>query len=112
MIKSENIANQLCSTFCEEISVNPVPVGYAISTPFKDQSGDRIGFFLVESGGGYRVEDDGEYIAKLIASGIAIDHGQRADILETILRDAKAYWDKDSYEIKSQGFSEDQVGSQ
>ena len=60
MIKSENIANQLCSTFCEEISVNPVPVGYATNMPFEDQSGDRIGFFLVESVGGYRVEDDGE----------------------------------------------------
>lgn len=112
MIKSSTIANNLCSTFCEAISVNPVPVGYAISTPFEDQSGDRIGFFLVESDGGYRVEDDGQYLAKLIASGIAIDHGQRAAILESILGDANAYWDKDSFEIKSKGFSEDQVGPQ
>lgn len=112
MIKSENLTSQLCNTFCESISVNPVPVGYAISTPFQDQSGDRIGFYLVENGEGYRIEDDGQYLAKLIASGIAIDHGQRADILEAILGDANAYWDKDSFEIKSKGFSEDQVGTQ
>lgn len=110
MITAEIIASQLCSTFCASISVNPVPVGFAVSTPFEDQSGDRIGFYIVESGDGYRAEDDGEYLARLIASGIAIDEGQRAHLLDAILEQAGAFWDKDTLEIKSQSFDQKQIG--
>lgn len=112
MISKETISNQLCRTFCASISVNPVPAGYAVSTSFEDQSGDRIGFYLVRQGEGYCIEDDGEYLARLIGSGIAIDEGQRARLLDSILQQSGAYWDKDTYEIRSEDFAEDEIGLQ
>lgn len=110
MINTEAIKANLCKTFCASISVNAVPVGFAVSTHFSDRSGDRLGFYVVETGDGYRIEDDGEYLARLVGSGIPIDQGQRGQLLESILDSANASWDQDTYEIKSRSFQEAELG--
>lgn len=110
MIDGSAIRDQLCRTFCSSISVNPVPSGFAVSSVFSDRSGDRIGFYLVETADGFRVEDDGDYLAKLVGSGVPIDQGQRASLLESILASAGASWDHDTYEIRSDNFGEAEIG--
>lgn len=110
MIDAELLRSNLCKTFCSSIMVNPVPCGFAISTLFSDRSGDPLGFYVVESGDGYRIEDDGEYLAKLIGSGVPIDQGQRASLLEAILEQGGASWDQDTFEIRSESFDESQLG--
>ena len=110
MINVETLRSNLCKTFCSSITVNPVSSGFAISTLFSDQSGDPIGFYLVESGDGFRIEDDGEYLARLVASGIPIDQGQRRQLLEAILDQSGASWNQDTYEIQSDSFEEAQIG--
>ena len=110
MINTEALKNNLCKTFCSSIIVNPVPSGFAISTLFSDRSGDPIGFYVVESGDGFRIEDDGEYLARLVGLGVPIDQGQRAQLLEAILEQGGASWDKDTYEIRSDSFDEGQLG--
>jgi hypothetical protein len=60
---AESLAKALCSTFCEAITVNPVPAGFAVSAAFMDASGGRIGFYVVSEGNTFRLEDDGEAAA-------------------------------------------------
>lgn len=110
MINHESLKKALCHTFCSSITVNPVPSGFAVSTFFMDQSGDPISCYVVEDVDGYRIEDDGEYLARLVGTGVPIDHGQRGQLLEAILAQGGAIWDQDTYEIKSQGFPEEEIG--
>lgn len=110
MINTNALRDSLCKTFCTSIVVNPVPSGFAISTLFSDRSGDPIGVYVVENGDGYRIEDDGEYLARLVGSGIPIDQGQRRILLDAILEQGGAVWDQDTFEIRSQSFDEKEIG--
>jgi hypothetical protein len=110
MINPETLKKALCHTFCSSVTVNPVPCGFAVSTFFVDRSGDPIDCYVVEDGDGYRIEDDGEYLTNLIASGIPIDQGSRGQLLESILAQGDARWDQNTYEIKSSGFPEEEIG--
>lgn len=106
----EALRNALCKTFCSSVSVNAVPSGYAISTVFTDRSGDLIGFYLANDGEGYRIEDDGEYLARLIGMGIPIDQGNRGQLLDAILEQAQASWDRDTFEIRTTHIAEPELG--
>ncbi|WP_417794263.1 DUF1828 domain-containing protein [Terasakiella pusilla] len=97
----ENLKKSLCETFCAEISINPVPVGWAISGLFQDNSGDRIGYYMTENEDGIAFEDDGAFLADMVASKIDIENGQRSELLNSILSSADAYWDRDTFQIKS-----------
>ena len=89
-----------------------VPCGFAVSSAFKDASGDRISFYVVAEGDSYRLEDDGEYLARLVAFGIDFEKGQRHQLLTSVLQTADAIWDQDTYEIKTRQFEERNLSSQ
>jgi hypothetical protein len=97
----ETLKNLLSRTFAESFDVRAVPSGLAISAPFKDTSGDRISFYVREADNGYSFEDDGFFLSHLVASGIDIERGQRRQLLDTVLQGSDAYWDAETYEIKS-----------
>lgn len=99
-----DFAKQICSAFCNELQVHAVPAGYAVSTAFTDASGDRITFYVVEDSDGYRLEDDGDYLATLVARDLPFDQGARGKLLDAILADGDAYWDRDTYEIRTASF--------
>lgn len=99
----------ICQYYCERISVNPVPCGYAVSTAFLDNSRDPIGFYIVETENGYYLEDDGEYLTHLLASGIDVDKGQRNEFLRNILARADAHYEVDSYEIRTSEFAPESI---
>ena len=109
MIGAEDFRNSLCKTFCASVSVTPVADGYAVSTQFADSSGDPIGFYLIRTADGYRIEDDGEYLSRLIASGIPIDQGTRGHILRAILEAGGAHLDEESFEIRSEPIEEEEL---
>lgn len=109
MIDTGSLQRKLCNAFCTEIGVNAVPMGLAISTVFSDKSGDKLGFYLVEDDGGYRIQDDGQYLSDLVAFGVPIDQGTRGQLLDSILNDSNSFWDRDSYEIVTNTFSEAEV---
>jgi hypothetical protein len=110
MINSDALKKAICHTFCSSITVNPVPTGFAVSTFFIDRSGDPIGCYVVEDGDDYCIEDDGEYLARLVGSGVPIDQGQRRQLLDAILAQGGATWDQDTYEIRSQIFVAGEIG--
>ena len=109
-MRPEELKKTLCTTFCGGISVQPVATGYAISTAFEDISGDPISFYLTHVDDDYFViEDDGGYLAHLIAKDIAIDQGTRGQLLEAILSSASAHWNRDTYEIRTDAFLNEDV---
>ena len=109
MMTAEALEQALCSRFCAAIRVNPVPCGFAVSSPFTDASGDPIGFYVVIHNEGYHLEDDGDYLSRLVALGIDIEKGQRQQLLESILHIAHAFWDSETYEIKTSLIEEESM---
>lgn len=105
----EALQKDLCAAFCAALEVHPVPSGYAVSTAFTDSSGDKITFYISETPDGYQVEDDGDFLATLVASGVPIDTGTRAALLEAILQEGRAYWDRETYEIKTEPFAAEEL---
>lgn len=106
------LEKQLCNTFCEAISVNPVPCGFAVSSAFSDHSGDRIGFYVIAEGDDYRLEDDGEFLSNLIATGVDFEKGQRQQLLNSVLHAANAFWDTDTYEIRTGQIQDKELSKQ
>ena len=111
MIDKDMLEKALCQAFCTSATVNPVPCGYAVGTPFLDDSGDVIECYIVEDGDGYHLEDDGGYLSRLKGSGVPIDTGSRRKLLEEILAQSHAFLDADTYEIRSRSFPSEEVGS-
>lgn len=101
MTTPQELQKALHRSFTDAIAVRTVPCGYAISSPFYDNSGDTISFYAKDTDDGIVFEDDGAFLPHLIASGVDIETGQRRHLLDSILRDAGAYWDNDTFEIRS-----------
>jgi len=106
MMNVQMLEKALCSTFCSSIRVNSVPFGYAVSTAFKDGAGDSLGFYVTVGEDGYRIEDSGDFLSRVIASGIDIENTNRGALLKNILHAGGAFWDVDTYEIKTPHFNE------
>lgn len=102
----------LCSSFCESIAVNPIPCGLAVSAFLEDESKDKIGFYIVEDDDGVHLEDDGNYLSELVAKGIDLEKGTRANFISSVLSKADAFIDQDTYEIKTHSFSPTLVARQ
>lgn len=103
----EHIKRELCNAFCGAVQVHPVASGLAISSPFEDNAGDLISFYLAETSNGLRI--DGSYLAELIGKGVAIDQGSRSHFLDAILAQANATWDRETLEIRSEVISPETV---
>jgi hypothetical protein len=97
------IEEALCRAFCDGITVSEVPTGLAVSTPFEDTSGERIGFYLVKdkSSGLYRVEDDGELVPGLLAAGTNILKGSRGKLFQSLLAQGRIEFDAENGELRT-----------
>lgn len=109
-METETVRKTLCAAFCEGMEVHAVPSGLAVSTPFTDSSGDAITFYISQSPDGIVLEDDGDFLAGLAARDMPITVGARGQLLDAILAEAGAYWDRETLEIKSPPFQDDLNG--
>ncbi|MYL97059.1 DUF1828 domain-containing protein [Novosphingobium sp. FGD1] len=103
---SIQLESALCSAFCGGLEVHPISTGYAVSTAFRDNSGDRISFYIEKSADGFDLVDGGDFLPDLIARDIHIEAGMRGDLLTAILAEGLAYWDRDTFEIRSDAIAE------
>lgn len=95
------IKANLCSHFCDDVRVRETPGGLAISSSLATDCGDRIVFYLQSLGDESYLADDGDFLSTLEARGIDIGSGTRQQFIDGVLREADAYWDRDSYEIRT-----------
>jgi hypothetical protein len=88
---------ELCRAFCNEISIKEIPVGLAVSTPFRRSDGDAVAFYVVNDKtlpGLARLEDDGETIPYLQACGVDFDTLTRMKAFEALLAEHNAEYDE------------------
>ena len=70
---------ELCTAFCNDITVTDVPVGLAVSTAFRRDDGDKVSFYVVsDNGGKVHIEDDGATIPYLEEAGVDFETETRS----------------------------------
>ncbi len=110
-MNADDIKERLCDVLCGGLSVAAVPIGMAVSTAFVLPDGDVATFYIVETPDGLSLEDDGDFIATSIASGLPIDTGTRGRLLDGILASEGAHLDRDTCQIKSGPVAADDLGA-
>ncbi len=93
---------ELCKAFCSGLALRPVPIGFAVKTPFEAPDGDAIGFYLRRSADApshLRFEDDGGTIAALEEDGVSLEAESRFEAFKTLLKQYHAYYDESTYSI-------------
>jgi len=98
-MNSDLIREQLCQAFCRDITVKAVPAGLAVSGSFEDVVGDPIRCYVEQYAGGWRLADDGQFLADLDGRGINRRQGPRADYLAQIFASAGAGVGEDGLQI-------------
>src|SRR3546814_13309926 len=87
---------ELCHAFCDELVVRKVPDGLAVSTAFKREDGDSVGFYIVPVGNGlFRLEDSGMTLPQLMESGADFDAETREKALGTPLSEYAVAYDQE-----------------
>ncbi len=105
---------QLCEAFCDRVSVKSVPIGYAIRTPFFRSADDPLAIYarrLHGENGYFRLEDDGQTVAFLEATGADLDSQTRFEMFVSILRDENALYSETENLIHSRPLAEDQLAA-
>jgi hypothetical protein len=97
---------ELCKAFCDNLQIRKVPIGHAVSTAFMSPNGDRIGFYVSEKDGTYRLEDDGFTLPALEASGLDFSSGSRGTAMKELLADYGVTIDHDTRGFAMEGVPE------
>lgn len=101
-----------CRAFCENLSVQEVPVGLAVGTSFRRSNGDAVGFYVTfqDASKQYgRIEDDGLTVASLESAGINLSGGPRADQFAALMRLSKIKFDEDECLLHTDFMSADRL---
>lgn len=103
---------QFCEAFCARITLKEVPIGYVIRTPFFRGPNDPIAVYARrchDNPHEYRLEDDGQTIAYLEASGADLDSQTRYETFVSILRDENAMYSEEESLIHSRVMHESKI---
>ena len=87
----------LCKAFCEALTVQEVPVGLAIGTPFW-RGADRLGFYIVyqdKARTHARFEDDTQTITLIEAAGVDLFSGPRETLFLAMMDEAGVSFNED-----------------
>lgn len=102
----------LCQAFCDALEVRPVPVGWAIQTPYTDAGGDPLLLYLVrDNEKGWRLEDDGNQVPMLEACGVDLGGKSRREAFGYLLQEFGARFDTEERTLCSVSLSEMEIGA-
>lgn len=102
----------LCEAFCASLSVERVPSGFAITTPYVFDDGDPIILYAITIRDGiYRVEDAGVQIPMLEASGVTLRDGVRGQGFEALLKEYDLEFDSNEMVVRSAPTAEKNIGA-
>lgn len=103
---------QLCRALCSGLDMRPVPIGFAIKTPFRTADGDALSIYLRREKGNpsqLRFEDDGATVAGLEEDGVSLNSETRAEAFADLLVNYDAHYDDESAVIYTDYFLEDRA---
>ena len=104
--------DEICRAFCNEVKVTEVPIGLAVSTPFRRSDGDAIAFYIVRTDtvpGIARIEDDGQTMPYLEACGVDFTTSTRERALNELLTEYGAQYDETENVIRTPNMREDEL---
>ncbi|RJF83973.1 DUF1828 domain-containing protein [Azospirillum cavernae] len=107
-----NLKEQICLSLCAGFVVRPVPMGFAIKSPFSWFTGDALTFYGRVKGGLIRFEDDGLTISELEGAGVDLSTDARLEIMGTLLREHSITYDETDVLFHSDWVPEADAGSQ
>lgn len=102
----------ICRAFCNEVHVKDVPIGLAVSTPFRRSDGDAVAFYVVRTDtapGIARLEDDGQTMPYLEACGVDFETSTRRKAFEELLAEYGAEHDEDENVIRTSNMREEEI---
>lgn len=103
----------ICEAFCEALDIRPVPVGFAVKTPYIDSDGDPLLLYFVrdELRNRWKIEDDGTRVPWLEACGVDISGKARGDAFSTLLNEYDAFFDQDTKTIYTAPLNDSELGA-
>lgn len=102
----------LCRAFCNDITVTEVPAGFAVSTAFRREDGDRVSFYVIDDANGQvHIEDDGMTIPVLEGAGVDFETDTRRRALDSLLRSVDGYFDIGDSTIKTRSFPSENLAA-
>jgi hypothetical protein len=102
---------EFCKAFCADMAVTPVPIGYAIKTPFRWSDGDPVAVYIRRSSNGMmRLEDDGMTIQYLQEEGVDFRQETKLEALSEIISSADLTYSAEDSLIFSEYVQEDKIG--
>ena len=100
----------ICSAFCNELEIHQFKDGYAVSAPYLDDYGDRLGFYILGSKSeGYKIIDSGTIVPQIEASGATLDSPQRSNAINSMLKTYGAEFDKETRHLTINFISEKEL---
>lgn len=102
----------LCKAFCGELTLTDVPIGYAVSTTFRRDDGDSVGFYIARDPrvrGSFRIEDDGTTIPFLEAAGVDFGTEARSDAFQALLESHDVEFDQDELLLHTRSLKEENL---
>jgi hypothetical protein len=106
------VKEALCQAFCGELTLTDVPAGYAVSTAFRRDDGDSVGFYIVRDasrGGVFRIEDDGTTIPFLEEAGVEFSTEARSAAFATLLESHQVEFDEDEMLLHTKPLREQDI---
>lgn len=104
----------LCKAFCGDLTLTDVPAGYAVSTAFRRDDGDSVGFYIVKDEfrpGVFRIEDDGTTIPFLEEAGVEFSTEARSEAFAALLDSHQVEFDEDEMLLHTRPLREEDVPS-
>lgn len=95
-----SLKQRICQTFCSSVEATHFNGGWAVSTPYTNHLGDRIGVYVIgPDGGPYRIIDTALTVAYLEAEGATLDSETRRRAFHTMLDQYGASFDDELGEL-------------
>jgi hypothetical protein len=102
----------LCKAFCAALDVRSVPAGLAVRTPYENSDGDPLLLYFVrDTRGRWRIEDDGTQVPLLEAFGVDIGGKARGEAFNALLDEYDVQFDTDARTISSAPLTEEELGA-
>ena len=105
-----NVQKDICSAFCDGLSVRKIPLGYAIKTPFTWLHGEPLVVFGEEQDGLVRMRDSGDTLVFLedVAGDLSLQ--TRVEAMQEIASEHGVTFDEDNSLFASQWVDSSQLG--
>ncbi|MHC2488922.1 hypothetical protein ACVII0_002714 [Sinorhizobium meliloti] len=95
-----SLKKDICSAFCHDVEVSHFNGGIAVSMPYSNYLGEKVGLYVIgPEGGPYRIIDNALTVSFLEAEGASLDSATRRSAFEGLLEIYGAAYDYDLGEV-------------